>query len=106
MTTIYAGTVPVTEVTCPSWCIVSQAEHLADLPAWEGCALHWSAETKGDGWTVRYATCTFVDGQLDPAAPPTVHVYGQLDTISPDEALNLARALHEAAIAAAWEAQA
>ena len=105
-TAIHVGAVPITEVTCPSWCTVTQAEHLENLPNCEGRALHWSAETRGDGWGVRIASSTFADGQLDMTDPPSVFAHGPRENTSPDEALRFAVAILEAAIAAKWELEA
>ena len=50
-----------TTVVCPPWCGVTPGEHLRELH-WEGKAIHWSDERRGDGWEVRHAVSTYADG--------------------------------------------
>jgi hypothetical protein len=52
----------------------------------------------GEGWSVRLAACTYVNGVPDPSEPPTVHAATTSDTMSAEAALGFAAALHEAAI--------
>jgi hypothetical protein len=47
MTTTTATATP--RITCPNWCIVTEAEHRADLDNWEGRCHHRSHETVMDG---------------------------------------------------------
>lgn len=36
------GTTPT--VVCPEWCTIPHAEHVDELPNWEGSVIHTSAE--------------------------------------------------------------
>ena len=99
-TQVYAGAVPVTSVVCPSWCTVSQAEHLNDLPAWEGRVIHWSADASGDDWSVRHSDYTYSDGTPDPAEASEVHVEAPSEGMPPLAALRLADAVRKAAVQA------
>ena len=95
------GAVLVERVVCPSWCVVSQDDHLRELPNWEGRAIHWPADVTGDGWEVRQATVTFADGAPDDY-PPVVNLVHTRDELSPAAAI----AFDEALIQAAREVQA
>ncbi|MGC4111712.1 MAG: hypothetical protein QM747_15110 [Nocardioides sp.] len=77
MTTNFAGAIPVTSVTCPSWCQVTQQEHLDDLDGWEGRCIHWNRsrastdlDWRGDPrWFVDHVASSWVDGSPDEEAP-------------------------------------
>ncbi|GAB3659320.1 hypothetical protein GCM10027596_16740 [Nocardioides korecus] len=67
--TVIAVTAPPT-IVCPPWCNITQSEHLADLPNWDGMVVHWSADLPaGEARSVRIASTTFPDGTPDPAEP-------------------------------------
>jgi hypothetical protein len=83
---IAVRTTPV--IVCPTWCVISQGEHVADLNNQEGMVLHWSKD--GD---VRLGTCAFPDGALDPESPPLVFGSVSADGITLDDAERLAQAL-------------
>jgi hypothetical protein len=93
MTTVHVGAIPVTEVVCPRWCVVPQAEHLADLPNWEGRSLHWSADVTGGGWSVRHSRDAFANGVIEPSHPPLVFVNILAEALTPAAAVALAEAL-------------
>ena len=59
MTTL--GTSPVSTITCPAWCSVTQSTHQREL-RWEGRALHWSDARTGEGWEIRHTSATDTDG--------------------------------------------
>jgi hypothetical protein len=59
MTTM--GAVPVSTITCPAWCSVSQGTHQREL-RWEGRALHWSDARTGEGWEIRHTSATDAEG--------------------------------------------
>ena len=70
MTTM--GAVPVSTITCPPWCSVSQGTHQREL-RWEGRALHWSDARTGEGWEIRHTSATDTEGNpID--IEPTVYV--------------------------------
>ena len=80
-TAIHAGAIPVTSVVC--WCTVSQAEHLNDLPAWEGRVIYCSADVKGDDWSVRHSDYTFSDGTPEPNGSAEVAVLAPSEACRP-----------------------
>lgn len=85
-------------IKCPTWCVVSQEEHLHDLKCLEGRVMHASAD---DG--VWHTSETYVDGTPDLTAPPRIR--GELDLgdgLTLDEAERLALLL----LAAVKEARA
>lgn len=95
----HVGAVPIETVVCPSRCTTSQAEHLADLPGWDGFVIHWSAKVEGEGWSVWHSSLTYSDGT--PVEGPDglqVHVGPIYEGLQPDESLRFANALREAAI--------
>jgi hypothetical protein len=55
------GTTPVSTITCPAWCSVTQSIHQREL-RWEGRALHWSDARTGEGWEIRHTSATDADG--------------------------------------------
>jgi hypothetical protein len=85
---------------CPSWCTVPREEHLEDLRAWEGCAVHlavvWEDAPRGE--SVRIGCATSPAGAWDGnMGRPGVMV----ETCSepprlPEDALELAGAIIEA----------
>jgi hypothetical protein len=89
----YVGAVVITEVVCPPWCIEPQSEHLNELPAWEGRAIHHSAEQAGDGWEVQHSTYTFADGQLADGEAPLVRATVKVEHLTVDEARRFAEAV-------------
>jgi hypothetical protein len=95
MSAVHVGAVPVDTVACPEWCAVPKADHLADLPNWEGRVLHWSVDHNGDGWTVRQSASTYANGVHDETDPPLVWVDVHTDGISPASARALADQLHK-----------
>ena len=98
----HVGAMPIDSVDCPTWCTISQAEHLADLPNLEGFVIHWSAKASGQDWSVRHADMTFATGQPDPSEPPTLHVEVG-DTLTAYAALRFADAVRSAALEALGE---
>jgi hypothetical protein len=89
MTTIAVSTETPT-IVCPPWCTVPYADHVADLPNWEGYVIHYSAERGG----VRHSRAAFVDNTIDPTDPPLVFVDGNAaHGLELDGAEALARAI-------------
>lgn len=82
------ATTTAPRIVCPPWCVVDQAEHVADLSNQEGMVLHWSEDAP-----VRLGTSAYPDGTPDPANPPQVFVSTSADGTSLDDAERLARAL-------------
>ncbi|HWI43274.1 MAG TPA: hypothetical protein VNS81_06610 [Nocardioides sp.] len=98
MTTIAVST-ETPEIICPSWCTVTYAEHVADLPNQEGFVIHRSAGRDG----VSHSRCAYVDNVLEPGTEPQIFVDGpSADGIS----LNQAEALARRILAAVEEARA
>lgn len=84
-------TATLPRITCPTWCIVTEADHQADLDNWEGRVLHHGAGTP-DGW--RLSSITFVDGQPSHNdSEESVMVYDGSDTITLGEAHRRATAI-------------
>jgi hypothetical protein len=50
-------------VVCPSWCTVTEAEHVAELLDQEGHVVHHSDETAGDGWSPHFTSWSTPDGR-------------------------------------------
>ncbi|GAB3253264.1 hypothetical protein GCM10027425_12400 [Alteromonas gracilis] len=95
MTATHVGAILVESIPCPSWCTVSQEEHLQDLPDWEGSAIHQSeSETIGD-ITIKVTSMTYADGQPDRTEGAFVWVAEQ--EFDPDAAERLAHAILAAA---------
>ena len=59
---VFRAAVPVASVTCPSWCNVSQQEHLDGLFDSEGLVLHWSSHLTTKGGEVWVSSTTYADG--------------------------------------------
>ena len=99
MTTIAVPPNVRPEIVCPSWCVISQEDHIADLPNWEGRVIHWSALTE----RVNHSSETYPDGTpvLDDE-PPMIWINGLCEDLTVDEAERLA----EAILAAVKEARA
>lgn len=96
---VYAGVVPVTSVTCPSWCVIPQQEHLDNLRNLEGMALHRSEEVAaGEGSTVHITVMSYVDGTpVDPETePPGVNISHSSEPYSLVEANRYGRAVLDA----------
>lgn len=62
---------PLAAIACPPWCGISQSQHLKEVH-WEGRAVHWSNDRSGDGWDVRHATVTDIEG--NPVDEPRLYV--------------------------------
>jgi hypothetical protein len=89
MTTIAVSTETPT-IVCPPWCTIPYAEHVGDLPAWEGYVIHYSATRDG----VRHSRAAFVDNEIDPTEPPLVYVVANAaDGMELEAAESLARAI-------------
>jgi hypothetical protein len=91
--TIYAGAIPVTSVVCPSWCTLTQQEHLEQLDNLEGRCIHYSFEVTARHWSVDHSSDTYVDGTPDPKDPPIVHLHSSSEGLSVDQAEAFARAI-------------
>lgn len=76
-------------IVCPSWCVTTRAEHIADLDEWEGFVIHWSAEVDG----IAHSRGAFPDGRQDPLEPPQVHVYTIPEQLDHDGAKRIAARL-------------
>ncbi len=69
---------PTPHITCPSWCIVTEAEHQADLDNWEGRCHHRSHET-AFGWSI---STTTTDGQPWPEpGEDAVQIFDRSDDV-------------------------
>lgn len=85
-------------ITCPSWCVVPMADHVADLPNMDGMVIHWSASV-GE---IRHSAAAYPDGTLDESDPPLVFVDADTGTGVP---LDEAEAIAHAILAAVQEAR-
>jgi len=72
-----AATLP--SIACPTWCIVTEAEHRADLDNWEGRCHHRSHETPA-GWSIISTTTT--DGEPWPEpGEDAVQIFDRSDDV-------------------------
>jgi hypothetical protein len=88
-----------TEIVCPPWCTVSAAEHLEDLPNWEGTCIHRGTIWKSGEREVELVSVTLPNGALrsqDGAATINVHVHHE-DQLTAADARAMASALISAA---------
>ena len=77
--TIATATTPQVRISCPSWCIVTEAEHRVGLDHWEGRCHHRSHET-AFGWSIISTTTS--DGQPWPEpGEDAVQIFDGLDGI-------------------------
>ena len=105
-------------IVCPSWCVVPYAEHLEDLPNWDGFALHRGREHRlapvlAPDAVAQTASMTYIDGTPGPDRDhaPTVGLWGRAirfdgSQYTPDQAEDLARSFQEAVLKAVEEARA
>lgn len=63
---------PALEITCPTWCTVALAQHMADFGEYGGCAIHQSKEIDG----VFHSRAALADNTIDPTDPPLVFLDG------------------------------
>jgi hypothetical protein len=52
-------------IVCPSWCDIPEAEHIADLAAWEGMSVHSSNGILIGGARLCVSNTTTTDGAED-----------------------------------------
>ena len=74
---ILAATLP--RIACPPWCVITEAEHQADLDNWEGRCHHHSHETPF-GWSI--VSTTAPDGQPWPEpGEDAVQIFDRSDDV-------------------------
>lgn len=81
-------------IICPSWCIVTQAEHVADLPHLDGRVIHWSPNGgERAGCCVSIGKTTLLDGTPDGSDHTLVFISdaGYQDGTTPEQAEAFAR---------------
>jgi hypothetical protein len=89
-----ATTATLPNITCPSWCGISEGEHQADLSNQEGRCIHHSHRQTPDGWSI--VSTTTPDGQPWPEeGEDRVMIYDGSDVITLDDAETRANALLE-----------
>lgn len=95
MTAVYVvATTNRPTVVCPSWCTVTQAQHIEQLDGLEGRVIHWSSTRKlGPDFEARLAQTATPEGVEDPDEPTTIHMEDHPETLSPEEAETAAAAL-------------
>lgn len=99
-TTTEAPVVPA--IVCPPWCQITTAEHVADLPRWDGFVIHWSAELHGkDGCSVRVSEGTEPDGTLDHLEPGFLWLANP-ENLTADVAIAFGSAVIEASRMLEW----
>ena len=91
-------------VVCPDWCTTPHAEHVDELPNWEGSVIHANTERVVAGCRVALSRLAYPDGTPDAHQPGAladlIMVEGQ--EMSVDDAQAFARAI----LAAVSEARA
>jgi hypothetical protein len=92
-TYIVATTTPPT-IVCPPWCVMSESEHIDELPDWDGCVLHRSGNRgiAPDSQARAYLAAT-PDGTPEGDNPLTIHLGETPEAMTPTQTAQLCAGL-------------